>query len=122
MAITTTDPIYTVDESEFGYAAMDFYPVPSGQQIPLEVPRVTGLVTEVGKRIPVAGAGIFDNATACKPSYNKMIDAVNYVMAIVEENCLWLDKLNTKGMIEKGFQFVVDFRNENILVPYATTK
>ena len=122
MAITTTDPIYTVDESEFGYAAEDFYPVPSGEQIPLTVPRVTGLVVEVGKRIPVAGAGIYDNAPACKPSYNKTIDAVNYVMAIVKENCLWLDKLNDKGYIEKGFQFVVDFQNENILVPYATTK
>ena len=104
-------------ESEFGYAYEDFYPVPSGETIKLTVPRITGTVQDVGINMGVSG-GCYEN----KPPYNKIITGIDYINATMKENCDWLDKLNNKGIIEKGYQFVVDFENANPTEPYATTK
>ena len=119
--VTNLDPIFNVEEEEYALSRVAFKPVPSGTKIQLNVPKVTGNITEIGVA-PVNGQNIFINSPECKPVIQKKVMRKNTISAIVKENCIWLDKLNSAGLIPAGSLFVVEFTNCSLIDPFATTK
>jgi hypothetical protein len=121
MSITSTDKIFSVNDSEYGYAVDSFHPVSAGKTINLYVPKIMGDLIKDGSET-ISTSKIFDNASDCKPVYATKVQKIKSLPVTVKENCNWLDKLNSKGYIPKDSMFVVEFLNGNISTPYATTK
>jgi tricorn protease-like protein len=121
MSITGFNKIFTVESSEYGYAASSFKPVHSGKNISIYVPKIMGAITGTGKDTIVANK-MFDNDDACKITYSKTVNRAKAFSPTVDTNCNWLDKLNSAGLVPKGTRFNVEFLNGNIATPYVTTK
>ena len=119
--ITNRDILYNVDEEEYAHPRKAFKPVAGGKTIELNVPKITGNITEVGNT-PVNGNNIFVNSPECKPIFEKKVNRKNTISAIVKENCIWLDKLTGSGLVPASSLFVVEFTNKSLTCPYATTK
>ena len=121
MSITSTDKIFEVADSEYAYNVKAFKPVCSGKTLSIHVPKIMGSITLEGNQSIVVN-GLFDNATACKPTYATKVKCIKAITATLKENCNWLDKVNSSGTVPKNSMFNVEFLNNNIQTPYITTK
>lgn len=119
MAITTTDKIFEVGDSEYGYGG-GINPIPGKSSIGLYIPKIMGNITSTGPDNNAAD-GIFDNDTACKPSFSKKVNRTKGMSVTLEKNGLWMGTLNGGGQIPKGTRFRVHFLNGNLDKPYAST-
>ena len=120
MALSGPDNLFPLNESEYAYAYEAFKPVASGKTIKITVPKVTGNITQTGK-ISIRLSNTFVNASACKFTYTSKVTLINYISATVKENCNWLDKLNTKGLVPKDAKFNVEFVNGSVTNPRVLT-
>ena len=121
MSLTNMDRIFEVNESEYGYSAGAFRPTASGRSIPLYIPKLMGAITSIGPESIIIN-GLFANAKECKPLFATKVNRSKSISVIVKENCNWLDKVNSSGIVPSGSMFNVEFLNGNISTPYATTK
>lgn len=119
MAITTTDRVFTVEASEYGYSTEQL-PVAGTGSINLYIPKIMGSLSGNGPDSNAADS-IFDNDSSCKPSFAKKVTMKDTLNVPLELNGLWAAHLNSKGVIPKGSTFRVNFVNENVHDPRATT-
>ena len=121
MAITGTDKIFSVNDSEYGYTIKDEKPVASGGSIDIYVPKLMGDIDKVTPET-INIDKLFDNASDCKPSFSTRVSRMKSFKPVLKSNCNWIEKINSKGVIPKGTMFTIEFLNGNIATPYLTTK
>lgn len=121
MSMTSTDKIFNVNEQEYGYCCNSFKPVASGNSIAMYVPKLMGNIKSVTPETIVIN-NLFDNANDCKPVFAKKVTKSKSLMALLKENCNWLDKVTGSGIVPKGTMFTIEFLNGCISNPYVTTK
>lgn len=119
--MTSFNKVFSVDAQEYGYSCGSFSPVSSGSSIPVYVPKLMGGITATGTDT-ISTNALFDNASDCKPVFNTKVNRTKSFNATVKQNCNWLDKVNSAGVVPSGTMFTVEFLNGNISSPYVTTK
>lgn len=119
MSMTSTQKIFEVENSEYGYADEQL-PVAGTDSIGLRIPKIMGNLSGTGPDNNAAD-GIFDNDPACKPSFAKKVMRAKVLNVPLEKNGLWLAHLNGGAKIPKDAKFRIHFINKNIHNPYATT-
>lgn len=127
MSMTSTDKIFNVNEQEYGFCINSFKPVASGNTIDMYIPKLMGGMSSSSENKSitpenVAINNLFDNARECKPTFSNKIIKANSLSVVLKDNCNWLNKVSSSGIVPRWTMFTIEFLNGCISRPYVTTK
>ena len=121
MSLTSNKKIFEVNESEYGYNRYGFTPGPVGMNIDVYVPKLTGTIVDEGYKF-IKSNKLFINSDECPVKYNDNIYLTKSFYAKLKDNCSWMGKMNSVGIVPANTKFVIEFVNGNIKEAYLTTK
>ena len=123
MALTSsTDRVFEANDTEYGYLLKEMEPPDAGGTLLLNVPKIVGMLNATSGILNVNGNSMFDNASDCKINYSKTLKLGAGIEAVVRDNQIWKDKLNSQGRIPRGTMFAVEFIDGAVQHAYVTSK